>query len=181
MFKYSNALIGAAAGAIFLYAAASSAQPQGPQGPGPTAQQGGPRGPGGPGGRGAGRGDPAMRAQMIHDRLAITPAQEPAFNAWVSGTQPPAGPPPSDQGLTTPQRLDRQLAQLQARVDATKKFYSVLTPQQKQTFDALPPEAAIGGPPAGRGGGGGRAGRGGGRRGGPSGGPPPANGGYNPQ
>ncbi len=179
MSKTRNLLIGLAGGAIFLYGAASFAQPPGPQGPGPAAQQGGPGGPGGRGGRG---GDPALRNQMIHQRLAITPAQESAFNAWIAATQPPAGPPPADQGLTTPQRLDRQLAQLQARVTATKTFYAGLTTQQKQTFDALPPEIALGGPAPGRGGAGpgGRAGRGGGRRGG-AGGPPPANGGYNPQ
>lgn len=184
MSKTSYILIGLAGGAIRIASAASSlAQP--PQGQRPSVQQGGPGpqgGRGGPGGRAGGRGgDPAMRQQMLHNRLAITPAQDSAFTAWVAATRPPEGSPPQD--MTTPQRLDSQLAELTARVTATKRFYAALSAEQKQTFDALPPQMTMGQP--GRGGQGGPGGPGGGRRGGRGGpdgaGGPPQNGGYNPQ
>jgi hypothetical protein len=105
-----------------------------------------------------------MRAQRLHQRLAIRADQEAAFAAFMTATQPPGPPNPQEmQGLTTPQRLDRELAQLQRRVNATKQFYAALSPEQRQIFDQTP---MAGGP-------GGRGGRGpggpGGRRGGPGG------------
>jgi hypothetical protein len=205
-----NILVAAAGGAILLGGmTAAAAQP--PQGPDFNAQPGAQPGapgqrlakaraarqalqgqPGQPGQRG-GLGDPARRAERLKAQLSITPAQEGAFNAWIQATNaPPPGPPP--ESLTTPQRLDRQVAELTARVNATKRFYNQLTPEQRQVFDNLPPQVAMNGPGRdGPGGPGGRGGRGAGRGGpqgpGGPGGPgprntlqnPAPNGGYNPQ
>lgn len=125
----------------------------------PAALRGGGQGfQGGPGGQGlqdgpGGRGDPQMRLQRMGQRLGLRPDQQQAFQAFVAASAPPAGGPQAMQGLTTPQRLDRQLAELQARVAATKRFYAVLTPEQRQTFDSMPMMMAMG--PGGRGGPGG--------------------------
>ena len=186
--------------ALFSGVAGAFAQPPGPPqfgGPQFTNAQP-PQGQQGPGGRGGQRqGDPALRGQRLHQQLNITPNQEQAFNAWIAATAAPAGPP-NDQGTTTPQKLDRRLADLTARVNAAKRFYGVLTPEQKQIFDGLPSEVALGqpGPGAGRGGqlahaaqaqgkGAGKAARqarrNGVQNGVPNGPPPPQPGGYNPQ
>ena len=193
----SRQILIAAIGSIVLLGGAAFAQPPGPpQFNGP--QFDGQQGPQGPGGRGAGRlGDPALRGQRLHDQLAITANQEQAFNAWIAATAAPNGPP-NDQGLTTPQKLDRRVQDLTARANAAKRFYAALTPEQKQMFDRLPPEVALGqSGPAGRGGQLAQAaqakGKGGGRaarlarqgaqqpNGGPNGPPPAQPGGYNPQ
>ena len=113
-------------------------------------------------------GDPARRAERLRTQLAITPAQEGAFNAYIQATQAPGGPPP--QGMTTPQRLDMQLAELTARVNATKRLYTQLTPEQRQTFDSLPPQMTMNGPGGARGPGGRNTLQN-----------PAPNGGYNPQ
>jgi hypothetical protein len=66
----------------------------------------------------------------------------------------------AERAMTTPERLDQQLAEMRQRVDATKRFYAQLSPEQKQTFDSTPMLAM--GPEGGpRGGPGGRRGRGG--------------------
>ena len=167
-----------AAASIASVACAALAQDGGPQG-GPP---GGFRGGGRPG---AMMGDPAQRAQMLHERLQITPAQEAAFNAWQAAVKPSA-PPQGRPGeamrnMNTVQRLDQEVtlaaqrdAALKARVAATTTFYNQLSPAQKQTMDQLPPQALLaleggmggrgmggpGGPgrPGGRGGPGGRRG-----------------------
>ena len=130
--------------ALFSGVAGAFAQPPGPPqfgGPQFTNAQP-PQGQQGPGGRGGQRqGDPALRGQRLHQQLNITPNQEQAFNAWIAATAAPAGPP-NDQGTTTPQKLDRRLADLTARVNAAKRFYGVLTPEQKQIVDGLPSEVA---------------------------------------
>ncbi len=115
--------------------------------------------PGGPGMmRFHHRGDPAKRAEHLRDMLQLTPAQEPALQAFLDATRPPemAHPHPGKDGgkdgdkpehkrLTTPERLDRQaemMAKHQAafarRAAATRAFYAQLTPSQKKVFDALP-------------------------------------------
>ena len=113
-----------------------------------------PSGPGGPG------RDPArmeqFRAKMeqrmaerlgeLKQKLAITPAQEGAWTAWTSALKPTPHQRPDRaefERLTTPERIDRMRAlraqrnaELDKRMDATKGFYAVLTPEQKKTFDA---------------------------------------------
>lgn len=155
--------IAAAATVITLGAAgASLAQPpagfEGRRGPPPGAE--GQRGP----------ADPARRAEALHQRLSITPAQESAFQAYLAATAAPARGDRPDraamEGMTTPQRLDAQLAEgakrqadLKTRVDAAKRFYGALSADQRALFDQMPPQAALG--MGGRGGGGRMAMRGG--------------------
>jgi len=94
-----------------------------------------------------------MRARhlaSLKEKLKLEPSQEGAWNTFAAAQEPPAraaGQPPFDRAefakLTTPQRLDRMQA-LQAertamfakRADATRSFYSTLSPAQQKTFDA---------------------------------------------
>jgi len=161
--KKAILVLTAAASALTLSSASLAQDGPGPRGRGGAAADG--PGPGG-------RGDPAMREQRLHQRLNITAGQEAAFKAFMAATAPPANPPqrPDPQAMRsmpTPQRLDQQiaqerqrLAQLEQRAAATKRFYGVLSAEQKKTFDETPQLAM--GP---RGGGRGQDGPGGGRRG----------------
>ena len=125
--------------------------------------------------------DPAeMRARMA-DRLRavlqLQPSQETALNAFLDALKPPAGERDrmrqdraADERLTTPARLDKMLARMDARrtrfaqvAAATKTFYGQLSPAQQRAFDASMP--------LGRGMGGGRADDRGGWRGRDRGGP----------
>lgn len=123
----------------------------------------------GPGGMGCmtqgkkGQRDPArMQARMeqhhaaLKVKLALTPAQEPAWTAFTASMKPAAGmapiarPDPADMAkLTTPERLDKmkalheqRTAQHTAMMDkhtqAIKTFYATLAPEQQKTFDAFP-------------------------------------------
>ncbi len=81
--------------------------------------------------------------------LQLTPAQEPAWNAFVARMQPtqrPAQPRLDREALaklSTPERLDR-LDALKAerdramaqRHDAIRSFYAQLNPAQQKAFDA---------------------------------------------
>jgi periplasmic protein CpxP/Spy len=92
----------------------------------------------------------AKRIARLHDELKITPAQEQAWNTFVASMQPPArgqhGPRPDRAAvakLSAPERMakaiDRQkqrTAFMEQRLGALNSFYAVLTPEQKQTFDA---------------------------------------------
>ena len=136
-------LFGALAAATLLTAAgASLAQSQGlDDRRGPSA-----------GANGRGLQGPERRAEALRTRLAITPAQETAFQAYIAATagQPRAERTPQ-QGLTAPQKLDAALAEaarrqtdMKARADAAKRFYAALTPAQRTTFDLLPPRVVLG-------------------------------------
>lgn len=101
----------------------------------------------------------ARRAQHLRDTLQLTPAQEPALNAFIAALAPPAGMRDkmrAERGeraaMTTPQRLDRMKArmaerqvQFGRRADATMRFYSQLSPSQKKAFDTLGPMGGHGG------------------------------------
>lgn len=92
----------------------------------------------------------AKRVAKLHDELKITPAQEQAWNAFVASMQPPArgqhGPRPDRAAmakLSAPERMakaierqKRRTAAMEQRLGALNDFYAVLTPEQKQTFDA---------------------------------------------
>lgn len=90
----------------------------------------------------------AERQNKLKQSLQITAAQEPAWNAFVASMAPPAkgmNRPSRDdmQKLSTPERLDRMQAMkaqrdqhMAARIEATKRFYSALTPEQQKRFDA---------------------------------------------
>lgn len=104
------------------------------------------------------RMDPAQRMERMQERrtkrlaalkekLKLSSAQEGAWSAFTTATQPPAGPRPHmDRAefakLTTPQRLERMQARqaersamFAKRADATKTFYATLSPDQQKTFD----------------------------------------------
>ena len=109
------------------------------------------------------RMDPAnMQAHMakrqadMKAKLKITAAQEPAWAAFTSAMQMPAGGMGGQQApaqraeldkLATPERIDKmrelraqRTAEMNAmadkRGDATKTLYAVLSPGQKAVFDA---------------------------------------------
>jgi len=109
------------------------------------------------------RPDPAeMRARMA-DRLRavlqLQPSQETALNAFLDALKPPAGERDrmrqdraADERLTTPARLDKMLARMDARrtrfaqvASATKTFYAQLSPAQQRDFDASMPVRGMGG------------------------------------
>jgi Spy/CpxP family protein refolding chaperone len=102
------------------------------------------------------------RARFLHDVLNIHPDQETAFQAFLADMRRPmrdhkdgadrkAWTEHKDAGaasLTTPERLDKmsafmskRMAERQAafqhRADAIRRFYAVLSPEQKRAFDAL--------------------------------------------
>jgi hypothetical protein len=79
----------------------------------------------------------AKRQARLHDALKITPAQEPAFNAFVASMKPAAGHGDRAQwaSLTAPERMSKRIAMMQARLDALNTFYSTLTPEQKKLMD----------------------------------------------
>lgn len=81
--------------------------------------------------------------------LRLRPDQRAGFQAWRASMRPPepgvdrSEPPPAG-ALTTPQALDRMQARMaehdaraRAHLDATRRFYATLTPEQQPLFDAL--------------------------------------------
>ncbi len=89
----------------------------------------------------------AERQAQLKTELKLTPAQEPAWNAFVARTQPQARPAPQSpradwSKLTTPERLDKMQAlkterdaRMTQRTEAIKSFYSALDTSQKKVFD----------------------------------------------
>lgn len=86
----------------------------------------------------------AQRTEALRQKLQLTPAQQPAWDAFTTAMRP-QGPRPDMAGmaqLTTPERIDRMKA-LRAqhnaaadrRDDAVKTFYAALTPAQQKVFD----------------------------------------------
>jgi len=142
-----------------LLLAAGLAYSQAPMGGGQCDMMGGEQGQGMS--HRAGKMDPArMQAQMdkraaaLKAQLKITAAQEPAWTAFVDAHKPPAGITDKRQSmmadlakLTTPERMDKMkelraqhmgemTAAMDKRMEATKAFYAVLTPEQQKAFDA---------------------------------------------
>lgn len=90
----------------------------------------------------------AERQAQLKSELKLTPTQEPAWNAFVARTQPPARPAPQGpredwSKLTTPERLDKMQAMkterdahMAQRTEAIKSFYANLNADQKKVFDA---------------------------------------------
>jgi len=110
-----------------------------------------------------GRHDPAkMQSRMakhqaeLKARLKITATQEAAWTRFTTAMQPPAhmmGERPMAaqraelDKLTTPERIDKMKAlraqrmtdmnsEMDKRGEATKAFYTALSPEQQKTFDA---------------------------------------------
>jgi Spy/CpxP family protein refolding chaperone len=90
----------------------------------------------------------AKRQAALKAKLAITPEQESAWQAFTASMQPPArtGTRMSREDfakLTTPERIDQMRAHraerqaaMDQRAEATKTFYAALTPDQQKVFDA---------------------------------------------
>jgi Spy/CpxP family protein refolding chaperone len=112
-----------------------------------------------PGMGGMGHMDPAKMQAMLNKRhaalkaqLKLTPAQEPAWAAFMEAHKPPAGKMgkpemPDMSKLTTPERIDKmrevhtqrvseRTAEMEKKGAATKTFYAALTPEQQKLFDA---------------------------------------------
>jgi hypothetical protein len=87
----------------------------------------------------------AQRIAKLHDELKITPAQENAWNAFVNAMQPPAHQQHDRAAwanLTAPERMAKMIerqkqrtAALEQRQASLNTFYSVLSADQKKTFD----------------------------------------------
>lgn len=110
------------------------------------------------------RADPEKRAQRLRDVLQLRPDQDPALKAYVEATAPKMvihkeqiskdklDKPGSDKKdsdkmewaeakpPTTLERLDHMTKAadaMKARAEATRAFYTALTPSQQKTFDVL--------------------------------------------
>jgi hypothetical protein len=89
------------------------------------------------------------RAEVSHDLavlLEIKPGQQAALDAFLAAEAPePHGPrTQANPAETETERLDRLSAmeqrragRMQARIEATRKFYATLDAHQQQLFDAL--------------------------------------------
>ena len=86
------------------------------------------------------------RAAELHDKLKLNPSQETAWKAYMARMAPEERPQRPDRAefdkLTAPERMEKMLGFMQQRekrmaerVEATKSFYAVLTPEQKKVFD----------------------------------------------
>jgi hypothetical protein len=108
--------------------------------------------------------DPAARRAHMADHLRtvlqLTPAQDPALNAFLDAMHPPGGEGmhhqdrdhDQDQALSTPAKLDKMLAHMDemrtrmaTHVAAIKTFYAQLTPAQQKAFDDIAPMLMGGG------------------------------------
>ena len=88
----------------------------------------------------------AKRQAKLHDKLALTPGQEAAwqvFTAKMQASVPTRSDARPAAPLTAPERAERkaaflQVAQQQAagRVQPIKEFYAVLSPEQQKIFDS---------------------------------------------
>jgi Spy/CpxP family protein refolding chaperone len=88
----------------------------------------------------------AKRQAELHDKLKLTPAQEPAWNTFAGRMKPEERPARPDRAemekLSAPERMERMLAMMKQgeqrmadRLAAVKEFYAVLTPEQQKTFN----------------------------------------------
>lgn len=88
----------------------------------------------------------AKRQAALHDKLNLSPTQEPAWKMFtdrLQATAPVRPETPSAATMTAPERADRMAAFLQAaqqrattRAQAVKEFYAVLSPEQQKVFDS---------------------------------------------
>jgi Spy/CpxP family protein refolding chaperone len=124
--------------------AVQAQQPPAP--PAPAAQQ-----------QGAAKPDHAQRAEHmrermakrqaeLHDKLKLTPQQEPAWNTFTTAMKPaqrPARPERAEwEKMSAPQRMEHRLERMKQaetemgrRLETVKAFYAVLTPEQQKVFN----------------------------------------------
>ena len=88
-----------------------------------------------------------QRAKRMHDLLKITPAQEGAWQAYLSALK--SNMPQRGQfdraafkQLPAPERMEKRIemsrdhiSRMEANLAATKTFYAQLTPEQQKLFD----------------------------------------------
>jgi Spy/CpxP family protein refolding chaperone len=90
----------------------------------------------------------ADRETRLKEALKLNPNQENAWQEFTAAMQPPKAAPAQrlDRAewdkLTTPQRMEKMQAlrnereaAMSKRMEAVKKFYATLTPEQQKTFD----------------------------------------------
>ena len=87
------------------------------------------------------------RMERVKRILQITPQQEGAWSAWAAAMRPTPKQRPSREEfarMSTPERIDRirqlrtaRMAEMDKRFDATKTFYTQLTPAQQKAFDEI--------------------------------------------
>jgi len=88
----------------------------------------------------------AEHQEQLKKVLKLTPEQTPVWQDYIQATKRPDRPKPNAMDwtkLTTPERLDRMQAwqqehqkHIQQRVEATRKLYAALNPEQQKVFDA---------------------------------------------
>jgi protein CpxP len=89
----------------------------------------------------------AQRLAELKQKLQITAAQEPAWNNFTAAVRPNLDRKRMDREavarMSTPDRIDhmrvlrqQRAAEMDRRGEATKAFYSTLTPEQQKVFDA---------------------------------------------
>jgi Spy/CpxP family protein refolding chaperone len=86
-------------------------------------------------------------AKRLHEALKITPAQEGAWQAYLSALKsemPRRGQfdRASFKDMPAPERMEKRiemakahLARMESRLAATRTFYAALTPEQQKLFD----------------------------------------------
>jgi protein CpxP len=87
---------------------------------------------------------------QLHDKLKLTPQQEPAWKAFTEATKPQHDQKSMQSrvdhqamtAMSAPARMEKmldrskeRLARMQQHLDALKSFYAVLTPEQQKVFD----------------------------------------------
>lgn len=88
----------------------------------------------------------AKREKALHDKLKLTPEQEPAWSKFTEAMKPGTPPARADRAkmasMTAPERMDAMVermkegqTRMEARAAAVKEFYGVLTPDQQKVFD----------------------------------------------
>jgi protein CpxP len=91
----------------------------------------------------------AARQQQLREALALTPAQQGAWTNYQAALAPqargarpkleraaPAATPAPERMAQRLQMAQQRVAAMQARLNATSTFYSVLSADQKKAFDA---------------------------------------------
>jgi protein CpxP len=88
----------------------------------------------------------AQHHAMLHDKLKLTTAQEPAWATFGASMKPGQRPARMDRAalakMSAPQRMETRIAMSKERIShqetrlaALKTFYAALTPEQQKVFD----------------------------------------------
>lgn len=97
----------------------------------------------------------AKHRAMLHDKLKLSAAQEPAWAAFAAATAPKMPDTRPDRAamdkMTAPERMEQwialskqHIAVRESHLAALKTFYAVLTPEQQKIFDAGMPHGGHG-------------------------------------